>query len=143
MQKEIGGYLEFENFSGELLYEDAILLNSARSALRLIIRNKKIKKLWMPYYTCDVILKTCALEKVEVMFYEIDSRFRPVEIDVDNGEWIYIINYFGQLDECLISIKDCSKRIIVDNVQSYFSKPIKGLYTIYSCVACFITKKMY
>ena len=33
--KEIGGYMDFETFHGEMLYSDGILLNTGRACLQL------------------------------------------------------------------------------------------------------------
>ena len=42
-QKEYGGYIELDEYSGEEYYPEAWALNSGRAALRLFIRLKKIR----------------------------------------------------------------------------------------------------
>ena len=43
------------------------------------------------------------------------------EIQLDDGEWLYFVNYYSQFDNDTISsyVKKY-KRVIVDNAQSYF-----------------------
>lgn len=42
--KEIGGYLEYEENSSEMLYSDAIHLNCAKNCLVYLIKARDIKK---------------------------------------------------------------------------------------------------
>lgn len=50
------------------------------------------------------------------------------------NEYILIINYFGQLqDDKIIEFKSKYRNIILDNTQSFFQKPLKGIDTLYSC----------
>ena len=47
---------------------------------------------------------------------------------------MYIINYFGIFDNYAIKkYKKIYKNIIIDNVQAFFQRPVKGIDTIYSC----------
>lgn len=41
--KEYGGYIEFENYHGNMLYDRAISLNCGRNALAYLCEAKKIK----------------------------------------------------------------------------------------------------
>ena len=41
--KEYGGYIEFENYHGNMLHEGAISLNCGRNALAYLCEAKKIK----------------------------------------------------------------------------------------------------
>ena len=55
MSKEIGGFIELELKQGKHFHKSAILLNSARSALRYVIRAYNIREIHTPYYTCPVV----------------------------------------------------------------------------------------
>ena len=55
--KEIGGYLEYEENSSEMLYSDAIHLNCAKNCLVYLIKARDIKKIYIPYFLCDVVEK--------------------------------------------------------------------------------------
>lgn len=64
----------------------------------------------------------------------MDNLFYPL-IDVqDKSEWIYIVNYYGQLCENkIIEFTHNYQNIIIDNAQSYFTPPLPGTHTIYTC----------
>lgn len=134
--KEIGGYFGLENFSGREFYSDLIGLNSARNALAYLIRARKIKKIYIPKYLCDSVSNVCKREHCDVEYYDIDRTFLPV-LDITlnrNDEFIYIVNYFGQLDnETILELNKKYKKIIVDNVQAFFQRPLENVDTIFSC----------
>ena len=133
--KEIGGYLEFENLISKHYYPDAIKLNTARNALAYLSRAKGIKKVYIPYFLCDSVVNVCKRDNIEYEFYHVDEKFRPAfEGQFACDEYLYIVNYYGQIDNHAIrEYKSKYKNIIVDNVQSFYSKPIEGVDTIYSC----------
>lgn len=133
MKENIGGYFEFESLINQPYHKNALKLNSARNCLVYLVKSKKIKKIYMPYYLCDsvdVILDYC-----EVEYYDINDKFLPkFNKKLNNDEYIYIVNYFGQLSNYLIKrLKKIYKNIIIDNVQAFFQLPVKGVDTIYSC----------
>ena len=135
LNKEIGGYLEVERNFGKEFYS-GLALNTSRNCLQLLIRDKKIKKLYIPYYLCLVIEETCISEKVEIIYYHIDSSFKPIleNVLLNDNEYIYIVNYFGMLScEYIKKIRDKYKNIILDNTHSFYSKPLDGVDTIYNC----------
>lgn len=49
-------------------------------------------------------------------------------------DWVYLINFYGQYsrDEIVSYAKEY-KNLIVDNVQAFYTKPIEGVDTIYTC----------
>ena len=49
------GYLELDEFIDNEYYKDLIRLNTGRNAL-YIIKAKKIKKRYIPYYLCNSII---------------------------------------------------------------------------------------
>lgn len=132
--KEIGGYIEFEHYSGTLLHENAIALNSGRYALEYLIRAKKIKKICIPYFMCDSCEDVLKRNNVEVHHYYIGKDFLPNGIECEPDQWIYIVNYYGQLNNVVIEqLKLKYYRIIVDNAQSYFQYPVNDVDTLYTC----------
>ena len=48
--KEIGGYFGLEEFTDNSMYSDLVAVNSARNALLYVLKARKIKKLFLPYY---------------------------------------------------------------------------------------------
>lgn len=130
MNREIGGYIQLDTYRGKMLYDDALKLNCGRSALEYLIRTKNIKKMYIPKFMCnsnDEILKKMY---VDCHYFSIDSHFKPV-INRREDEWIYLVNYYGQLSNEYI--KSLGKNIIVDNAQAYFQVPISGYDTVYAC----------
>lgn len=133
--KEIGGFLELELNHGFEFHENCIALNNGRNCLRYLIRARKIKKIWLPKLLCSAISDTCLEENVEISYYSVGDNLRPALMEIRNREdWIYLINYYGQYscDEISSYAKEY-KNIIVDNVQAFYTKPIEGLDTIYTC----------
>ena len=76
--KPIGGYFSLELRNGGQYYSDAVYLNSARSCLEYILRAKKYSKIYIPYYSCDVILQTVLNLGIDYDFYGIDQSFEIV-----------------------------------------------------------------
>lgn len=132
--KEIGGYIELDTYRLPMLHEGAVALNCGRNCLAYLIELRKIKKLLLPYFMCDSVLNLCRKYQVEMQFYHVDERFRPLIPAIKDDAWLYLMNYYGQLtsDELLEWIARCD-RIIVDNAQAYFDAPLANTDTIYTC----------
>lgn len=132
--REIGGYIQIEERSGKMLYEDGVKLNSGRNALAYLLEAKNIKKIMMPKLMCDSCDAVIKKYNVEKRMYNINYQFKPIDVELQENEWLYIVNYYGQLsDDCIKKMKQKYKRVILDYSQSYFQKPIMGIDTIYSC----------
>lgn len=132
MNREIGGYLSLENIYKKEYYDKLIDFNSSRNALRFIISERKIKKIYIPVMNCDVVMKACLKENVKILFYNINNEFFPILEDTDT--FVYIVNYYG-----MFSNKEIKKllkhypNMILDNTHSFFQTPINGIDTIYNC----------
>lgn len=133
--KEYGGYIEFENYHGNMLHDRAISLNCGRNALAYLCEAKKIKKLYLPYFLCSSVPNLCDKIGVEYGYYHINEKFEPIfNKALGENEWLYIVNFYGQLDnDYLTAWKRKYGRVIVDNAQSYFQMPVDGLDTLYTC----------
>ena len=135
MKEEIGGYLEWETYIGNEYHNDCLKLNSGRNCLRYIIRAREIKSIWLPRYICSSIYNVCIQEKIRINWYQIDPNFIPdIEEMTDNNSYLYLINYFGQLDDETI-YKLCLQftNVIVDYSQAFFQRPLEGIDSIYTC----------
>ncbi len=133
--REIGGYLGLEAIHGSEYYGDLIALNTGRNALLYLLRAKQIKKLYLPFYLCNSVSQLCINHNYEIEYYGIDDHFMPRfnKLLTDN-EYLYVVNYFGQLTaERILGLKEQFIRIIVDNSQAFFQRPLPGIDTIYSC----------
>lgn len=134
MKHEIGGYLELNRYNRSLYHKEAIALNTAANALEYLIKTRNIKSIYLPYFLCSSVSEKCKKNNVKVKYYHINNDFLFDEIKLKNHEWLYIVNYYGLIDNTKIKeLKNKYNRIIVDNVQAYFIKPIKGVDTLYSC----------
>ena len=130
----IGGYFELELSRGEEYHSDAIRLNTGRNAFEYILRAKKYNKVYLPYYTCDVMLEPITKLNLDYEFYFIDSNFVPIfnYSNVQENEVFVYNNYFGICDEQTREVAPHCKNLIIDNSQAFYSKPIKGVDTFYS-----------
>ena len=99
-QKEYGGYIELDEYSGEEYYPEAWALNSGRAALRLFIRLKKIRKIYLPAFCCDTVREACAAEGILWEYYSVDKDFRPCLSEEDAGnDWVCLVNFYGVFDD--------------------------------------------
>lgn len=132
---EIGGYFGLEPLISNEYYKDLLALNTARNALLYILKARRIQKLYIPYYLCDSVSEMCDREGYTYEFYHINSSFLPdFEKNLSDNEYLYIVNYYGQIsNEQIKNLQAKYERIIIDNVQAFFQKPVQGIDTIYSC----------
>lgn len=132
--KEIGGYFGFEELIGEEYYKDLYRFNLGRTALKALIRAREIKRLYLPIWLCDSVIKACKDEGIELSFYRINENLEiNLDISLGNNEYLYLVNYYGVLTkEKQRKLKTRYGNIIVDNTQGFFEEPIDGIDTIYS-----------
>lgn len=129
--REIGGYIELDTYRGNMLYDDGIKLNCGRCALDYVIRTKKIKKLYVPKFMCNSNDNVLRRNDVEVKYFSIGKDFKPIIENRKEDEWLYLVNYYGQLsNEYIVTL---GNNVIVDNAHAYFQKNIDGYITIYTC----------
>jgi len=134
MLREIGGYLELDKYSLPMLHEGALALNSGRGCLSYLLEQRGIKKIALPFFNCDVVQHACEKAGVRIRHYHVGSDFIPEDMVLDGDEWLYLINYYGQLSQdCLHNFAEKYPRLIIDNAQAYFAHPIAGVDTIYTC----------
>mgnify|MGYP000882286192 CR=1 FL=1 len=133
--KEIGGYFGLEQLVNNEYHRDLIALNTGRNALLYVLKAKDIQKLYIPYYLCHSVSYMLEKHKFNYTYYHIDADFNPLfDIRLDDHDYLYIVNYYGQLtNEVVTSLKQKYERIIIDNAQAFFQKPVVGIDTIYSC----------
>lgn len=132
----IGGYFEWEfpATNGQPLLSEAVRLNSARYALEYILRGlSDIKAIWIPYFTCEVVLEPLKRLGIEWRFYHINESLEIVSpIELQDGEYLLYTNYYGIKDACIPElVKAYGDRLIVDNAQGLFCEPI-AKHQIYS-----------
>lgn len=132
--KEIGGYFELELMGGNEYHEHALRLNTGRNAFEFILRVRNYKKVYLPYYTCDVILEPITKLNLEYEFYHIKTDFTPVFNfnQMANDAVFLYTNYFGVNAHLVKMICKQCKNVIVDNSQAFYTKPLSGIDTFYS-----------
>lgn len=133
----IGGYFELSDIGeGVFPHRNGILLNSGRTALEYILRSiPDIKGVWLPYYTCDVVLQPLIKLGVPYHFYHI-SLCLEIEDDIklSDGEYIIVNNYFGIKDSYILEqFARYGDRLIVDCAQAFFAESANGMKAFYSC----------
>jgi len=132
--KTIGGYIPLELAKGMAYYPDLIALNTGRNALEYILRIRKYTTIYLPYFTCEVLLEPLKKLNVHYRFYHIDEDLDPV-IDFEIGEhdcFLYT-NYFGIKTETVKRLAKEIDNLIIDNAQAFFCRPIANCDTFYSC----------
>ena len=134
--KPIGGYFELaEREQGEFIHKDGVLLNTGRNALEWILLSfGNVRKVYLPYYTCDVVLEPLTRLGIAFQFYHINDQLE-IDDDVNLGEYEYLVvnNYFGVKDayiEHVVARYGC--KVIVDCAQAFFAPVLAGVKMFYS-----------
>lgn len=131
----IGGYFSLELQRHEEYHKDAIKLNTGRNCLEYILRSRKYAKVYIPFYTCEVILEPFQKLGVEYEFYHINLDFEITDkIHLQNNESLLYTNYYGLKQRYSESLaKIYGQQLIIDNTQAFYAKPIYGIDTFYTC----------
>jgi hypothetical protein len=129
----IGGYFELELPVNREYHETAIRLNTGRNALEYILKANAIQKLYIPYFTCDVLLEPLEKLHISYSFYHIDKNMFPLFTEeIKENEALLYTNYFGVFTSQVEEILQKCARVIVDNAQAFFTKPFPNIDCFYS-----------
>lgn len=131
----IGGYFSLELPIHEEYHKNAIRLNTGRNCLEYILRARRYSKVYIPYYTCDVILEPFHKLYVNYEFYHINQDFEIIDdIHLKADEALLYTNYYGLKQRYVESLaSQFGKQLIVDNTQAFYDKPVNGIDTFYTC----------
>lgn len=134
-QKAIGGYFELELPKGEEYHKNTLALNTGRNCLEYILRLRGYKKVFLPYYTCEVILEPFKKLNIDYEFYHINKDFTlKDDIQLQNNEALLYTNYYGLQEEYTKKLaKKYSTRLIIDNTQAFYCLPIKDVDSFNTC----------
>ncbi len=133
LNKPIGGYLELElNDFGSVYHDNAVAVNSGRNALEYILLANNYQKIYIPYYTCDVMLQPLKRQNISFEFYYLNRDFTPKMGLLKKGEALLYVNYFGLFENIIPELFKKYSNIIVDNSQAFYSKRYKSIPTFYS-----------
>lgn len=132
--KIIGGYFQLALERGKEYYPDLIKLNTSRNALEYILIIKGYTKVYIPYFTCEVMLEPIVRLNIPYQFYHINKELDPVlDFEIGPTECLLYTNYFGLKQDTVKLLRENVRNLIVDNAQAFFSRPLQGIDTFYSC----------
>lgn len=132
---EIGGYFGLEICEkSSFPFQDPILLNSARSCFEYILRSQKVSKVWLPIFTCDVMLEPLTRLNIDFELYSIDENLEiKQQPNIGNSDLLVYTNYFGIKDEyCREVFNSFSSNVVFDFSQSLFSTAPPGSSSFFS-----------
>lgn len=121
--EEIGCHFKFEKIAGNTFHNTDLLLSSGRNCLRYIIRERELKKIYLPYFLCESLGEVANKENIEIIYYHVDENLMPINIgELNEHEYIYIVNYYGMLKDEIKSLINRYKYVILDNTHDFFNK---------------------
>lgn len=130
----VGGYFELELRQGGHYHQKAIRLNTARNCFEYVLRVRQYTKVYIPYYTCEVMLEPIDKLGIEVEFYHINESLEPISTPLlkKNEAFLYT-DYFGLKQQCVKHLAEVlGDHLIVDNAQAFYAEPMQGIDTFYS-----------
>lgn len=130
----IGGYFDLELRKGEHYHKDAIRLNSARNCFEYILLARKYRKVYIPYYTCEVMIQPLMRHHIDYEFYSINKDMEPTEQkQLQPNEAFLYTNYFGLKQRCVERLSLIyQSQLIIDNAQAFYAPCINSIDTFYS-----------
>jgi hypothetical protein len=133
---EIGGYfgLAIPDYGDPFPW--ATKFQSGRAALRAALEGAKIKRVLLPAYVCDSVIRAVADAGAVAETYYLDDSLYPKFIQPqlpEDGVLLYV-NYFGlcQVNVERLLEQSGHSRLIIDNSQALFAPPTAALASIYS-----------
>ena len=133
--RPIGGYFSLELPQREEYHKDVLRLNTGRNCLEYVLRARNYKKVYIPYYTCEVVLEPLRKLGIEYAFYHIDINLEIRDkFTLKSNEALLYTNYYGLKQRYVEQLAEkIGSRLIVDNTQAFYAKPLSGIDTIYTC----------
>lgn len=119
----IGGYFSLEVNEGWERHPEALRLNAGRYALEYILRARKYRKVYIPYYICDSVLQPFERLGVEYEFYHINEQLESaIELHPKDGEAVLYVNYFGLKNRKADTFCYAYPNTILDQTQAFYSE---------------------
>jgi len=131
----IGGYFSLELPQREEYHKNAIRLNTGRNCLEYILLVRGYRKVYVPYYTCEAVMEPINKLGIPYEFYHIDIYFEIRDrFTLKEGEALLYTNYFGLKQRYVEQLAEkVGSRLVVDNTQAFYAKPLQGIDTFYTC----------
>jgi hypothetical protein len=132
--KPIGGFFELELNKGQEYHMNALRLNTGRNAFGYVLKAKGYSKVFLPYYTCEVMLEKLKKTGIQYEFYKLDKKLYPALnfSGLTDRDVVVYTNYFGICDENVNKIAKENINLIIDSSQAFFSQPLDHIDTFYS-----------
>lgn len=133
--ESIGGYFSLELPQRDEYHKDALRLNTGRNCLEYILRARGYKKLYVPYYTCEAVMEPVIKLGIPYEYYHIDIHLEIRDrFTLKAAEAMLYTNYYGLKQRYVEQLAErIGKRLIVDNTQAFYAKPLPGIDTFYTC----------
>jgi len=133
INRPIGGFSELGLNKFTEFHSEAIHLNTGRNCLEYILRANEYKKIYLPFYICEVIFEPINKLDIKFDYYHIDENLDPVFSSTLNDDEVFLyVNYFGVKKKTVENLTGKFKDLIVDNTHDFFSPPMAGIDTFYS-----------
>ncbi len=133
--ESIGGFFSLELPQREEYHKDALRLNTGRNCLEYILRARGYKKAYVPYYTCEAVMEPVIKLGIPYEYYHVD-----IHLEIRNrftlkaDEALLYTNYYGLKQRYVEQLAErIGTRLIVDNTQAFYAKPLSGIDTFYTC----------
>lgn len=133
--RPIGGYFSLELPLREEYHKDALRLNTGRNCLEYILRARSYKKVYVPYYTCEAVMEPIIKLGIPYEFYHVDIHLEIQDrLTLKTDEALLYTNYYGLKQRYVEQLAEkVGSRLIVDNTQAFYAKPLRGIDTFYTC----------
>ena len=130
----IGGYPSLELNPGSRMHENAIRLNSARNGFEYVLTASHYRRVFLPFYTCSAMFEAPRKLGVDICFYRIGLDLEPEDAPALGPDEAYVYtNYFGLKQDCAARLFErYGNRLIMDNSQAFYARPLPGVDTFYS-----------
>ena len=122
---DIGGYFELELHKGGYRYHGTpYAAKSGRASLHHILTYTTPSLIYLPFYTCNVLLEPFEAMGIPYEFYAINNLLEPVDLpELKEGEYFLYVNYMGLKDETVDQLSDkYQEKLIADCTQAFFMK---------------------
>lgn len=131
----IGGYFSLELPQREEYHKKAIRLNTGRNCLEYVLRARGYKKVYVPYYTCEAVMEPIIKLNISFEYYHVDIHLEIRDrFTLKADETLLYTNYYGLKQRYVEQLAEkVGTRLIVDNTQAFYAKPLQGIDTFYTC----------
>ena len=123
MMEPIGGYFSLEINDGWERHHGALRLNAGRYALEYVLKARKYRKVYLPYFICDSVIEPIERLGIAYEFYHINEQLEPVvKLQPKDDEAVLYVNYFGLKNAFASTFCYAYKNTILDQTQAFYSE---------------------